>query len=61
MKLKKKTLKVLIPLIIILLIALYFYNPKPKDPYQFEGNTLDYSEKRPPPDYEMSLNSTFEN
>ena len=64
MKIKKRTLKIII-VVILLIIAFFLIRPffKAKDPYQFKGDKLYYSEKRGKPDFDMSLmakNDTFD-
>ena len=64
MLIKKKTLIILILLILLVLAIIYFvFHNSYKDPYEFNGNTLHYSESRGKANYEISLkyhNGTFD-
>ena len=60
---KKKILKLAIILVILLIIFGFFINNREKDPYEFKGNTLYYSQYRETPDYNIEfigLNNTIE-
>jgi len=59
---KKKYLVIVVILVILLIIFIFFIKNRNKDPYQFKGNTLYYSENRQT-DYEIlskSSNDSFE-
>ncbi|MBU0907756.1 MAG: alpha/beta hydrolase [Nanoarchaeota archaeon] len=60
MKLKKRTVYLTV-LIIIFILALFYFLKTPKEIYKVEGNTLSYAENRPKPNYQITLNSTTQN
>jgi hypothetical protein len=60
MKPKKRTIYISI-VILIIILALFYLTKTPREIYIVERNTLDYSENRPRPDYQISLRETTQN